>query len=473
MRRSATVLFGVLGVLAGMARGGDVAWPQFRGPNGIGVGEAQSLPVRFGPNENLVWEAIVPKGASSPCIWGDRIFLTGVSDGRLETLAVDRKTGRILWHRPAPKVELEDVHNIYGSPAAPTPATDGQRVYVYFGSYGLLCYDFTGKELWKKPLPKPITVWGSSTSPIVAGDRVLLKCDQDVGSYLLAVDARSGKTIWKTERPGFPKGFATPMVWNHDGIDEVIVPGTLRLKAYDLEHGKERWSVAGLARIVCPTPVTGQGLLFVSAWTPGADPGDRIKAPSFDEQLAKNDKNKDGKITLDEVHEDALRRRFRHFDANKDGVVLRDEWNSMVHVFDKAQNVLLAIRPGGKGDVTDTHIVWKQTRYIPYVPSPLYYRGRIHLVKDLGITSCYDAATGKPLYQERLGVRGNYYASPVAGDGKIYMASEPGVVAVLRAGDTLDVLARNDLGEPILATPAIVDGKLYVRTEGHLYAFGK
>ena len=275
------------------------------------------------------------------------------------------------------------------------------------------------------------------------------------------------------ERPEFPRGFGTPLLWRHDAIEEIVVPGTLWLKSYNVKDGGERWKVHGLARVFCTSPVAGDGLLFVAAWAPGGDAASRITMPAFESFAGENDKNKDARFTKDEVPPGPFLERFSQIDANKDQVITPEEWKSMVDIFARVENCAVAVRPGGRGDISDTHVVWKQTRGLPYVPSPLFYEGRIFLVKNGGLASCFDAKTGKPFYlEERLGALGDYYASPVAANGRIYSASQNGVVVVFNAGETLDVLARNELGEPVMATPAIVDESLYIRTAGHLYAFG-
>jgi outer membrane protein assembly factor BamB len=202
-------------------------WPQFRGPNAAGVApDGVALPTKFGPAEHVVWKAPLPPGHSSPCIWGDRIFLTGFDKDakKLETLCLDRTAGKVLWRRPAPAEKIEKVHQI-SSPAVATPTADGERVYVYFGSFGLLCYDFAGQELWQVPLPVPQTRFGTGTSPVVAGERVLLHVEHLPKPYLLAVDRRTGKTAWKAERPPGMDGYATPVLWAHNGAEEVVTLG--------------------------------------------------------------------------------------------------------------------------------------------------------------------------------------------------------------------------------------------------------
>ena len=239
-------------------------WPQFRGPDAAATGNAKA-PVHFGPKTNLVWSTELPPGISSPVIWGDRIFLTGVDNAKLVTLALDRSTGKLLWAKPAPTEKLEAAHRI-GSPAAPTACTDGERVVAYFGSFGLLAYDFAGAELWRHPLPAPVVEFGSSSSPILVGDLVIQLCDSDMDSYLIAVDKRTGKQAWKTARPDHRRGFATPFVWRHDGLEELIVNGSLKVSSYDPKTGALRWTSRGMARVANASPTAGDGLLFIASW---------------------------------------------------------------------------------------------------------------------------------------------------------------------------------------------------------------
>jgi outer membrane protein assembly factor BamB len=470
--RIALVALPLLLVCNSEATGANANWPQFRGPGGLAVADGNHAPIHFGPDTNKLWKTSLPPGHSSPCIWGDQIFLTALSDGKLETLRLARHDGRVVWRRAAAAGKVEPTHRL-GSPAAPTPATDGRLVFVYFGSVGLLAYDFEGKEQWTLPLPPPMVEFGTGTSPVLAGDLLILVCDQDQGSFLLAIDKSTGKQVWRTERPEFRRSFATPFVWRHDRDEELVVPGSIWLRSYNLKDGTERWSFIGTSRVANSSPIAGDGLLFSASWNVGADAGDRIKMEPFDQFAGANDKDKDGKLTRDEIPAGPIRDRFSQMDLNKDGHVTSAEWQTMAEMFAKAGNAVLAIRPGGKGDITTTHLAWKSTRGLPYVCSPVYYQGRLYTVKNGGLASCYNAKTGQPLYQdERLDAGGDYYASLVAAGGKIYAASQKGVVVVWEAGDQLKILARNDLGEQIMATPAIADGKLYVRTEGHLYAFG-
>jgi outer membrane protein assembly factor BamB len=426
MRRAFWIIATV--VLSMFARAAE--WPQFRGPDSSGIGDGKP-PVEFGPSQNVLWKTAVGSGLSSPIIAKGRVFLTEFDrpTKQLATLCIDQRTGKILWRRTVAPAEIEKVHDI-SSPAAPTPATDGERVYIYFGSYGLLSYDFDGKLLWERRLPLSQNIYGAVASPIVAGDLLVLN-HQGKDAYLLGVNRRDGKTVWKTDRSKFQYGWSTPVYWRHDGIDEVVVLGgdfgpNQRLMAYNLADGAERWWVAGLPPCGKSTPVIGSDMVFFAA-------------PD---------------IILDVEAEKKNPERAAQFYANNASRVM-------------------AIRPGGKSEVNQTHVAWTQTKGVPGVPSPLYYNGRLYTVQNGGIIFARVAKTGELVYSGRTGAMGYYYSSPVAADNKIYLASEEGVVVVLDGGEELKVLARNKLDAQILATPAIVDGKIYVRTEDHLYAFGR
>jgi outer membrane protein assembly factor BamB len=467
------------------AAAGEENWPQFRGPGGLGIAAGKAkLPLQFNTIKNVQWKTPLPAGLSSPCVWGDRIFLTGF-DGKakLETLGLDRRTGKVLWRKTAPAKRIERVQAA-SSPASATPAADAERVYSYFGSYGLLCYDHDGKELWKLPLPVPKTRFGSGTSPVVADGVVLLKC-QGVPKKLLALNPRTGDILWKKDPLPLDPAYSLPMVRAHKGGKEVVLHGETGVRAYDLKDGKERWSLANMFCAGIPTPIASDGLLFFVVQFPGGDRDDPLKIPSFDEMLKKYDKNKDGKLDRDEVKDVILYSRdaenkagdirlidlFGGLDRNKDGKLDKGEWASLNFFTMFLRNSVLAVRLDENDGKIKPTIVWKEVNALPEVASPLCYRGRLYLAKHGGIFTCLEAKTGKLLYRKRLGPSGLYFASPVAGDGKIYLPTPRGVVLVLDPADTFKVLARNDLEEPIAATPAIVDGVIYVRTEKHLFAF--
>ena len=456
------------GAFGSSASAGTV-WPQFRGPNCSGVSDSDKPPVEFGPKTNLLWKTELPSGVSSPCVWRDRVFLTAFASNQLETICIARRNGRILWRQTAPTGRIEAT-NPTSSPASATPAADGKRVYVYFGSFGLLAYDFKGREVWRKPLPIPATLNGSGTSPALMEDRLIVNRDQEEGkSSVLALDARTGRSLWEAPRPEFFSSYGTPVSWKRGRTTDVVLTGSYRVVGYDLKGGTEKWSARGLEALsVCPTPVIGENQLYVMSYSFGAS-----KMPAYGELTTEMDKDGDQKISREEAP-GFLKGLFDLLDKNKDGLVSEVEWNANLAMLNKGEHGVFAVRAPGNGDVTATHVVWKQKRGAATVSSPLFYRGRVYVVQDGGRVTCYAAKAGTILFeQERLGTEGAYHASPVAADGKIYFASTRGTVSVVEAGDTLKVLAQNKLSETIAATPAIADNILYVRTANHLWAFGK
>lgn len=460
------------------------AWPQFRGPNAQGVAaDRVPYPDRLNPARNLLWKTPVPAGMSSPVVWGDRVFVTGIDDKQqLLTVALDRVTGRVLWQRRAPAEKIEKVYTA-SSPAASSPATDGERVFAYFGSFGLIAYDRGGKELWTRPIPMVPRGFGTATSPILVGDKLLLN-GQGRNSHLLALRTHDGAELWKVEKPAFASDYPVPVVWTRDGEPEVVVPGAGGVAAYRLRDGAKNWWLGGLSVQAVPSLVVGDRLLYVTSYLPGGDVDHRLELPDFDDMLKKFDKNGDGTLAAAEVPRDfviyhrggdggigdmTVHNIFGRFDTNGDRAIARAEWKAIVAAFD---NTVLALQPKSTGALDKSSVVWEQKKAIPEVPSPLLYQGRLYLIKNGGLMACYDALTGKLHYYERVGAGGLYYASPVAADGKLYTASLKGIVSVIRAGDTLEVLARTNLGEEIAGTPALAGGAVYVRSRNHLWAFG-
>lgn len=448
-------------------------WPQFRGEGGLGIGTGKP-PVEFSAEKNMKWQVEVPFGHSSPCIWDDKIALTGLDGGKLVTFCLNKSDGRELWRAAAPAEKIEGAHRI-GSPAAPTCCTDGERLIAYFGSYGVIAYDWNGNELWKKPLPAPIVEFGTSSSPIIVDGKVIIVADQDMGSYMIALDVKTGEEVWRVDRSEFRRGFATPFVWKHDGTQELVVCGSLWLRSYDVKDGKQRWSVRGMARVANASPVAAAGVLLVSSWNVGGDEGDRIEMDPFEAFAAVQDGDKDGLLTVDEFPAGPIKGRYSQIDADKDGRVTQAEYEFVRGMFADAVNQIFAIKPGGSGDITNTHVVWQQNKHLPYVSSPVVANGRVFTMKSGGLASAYDAKSGSPVYQaERVDASGDYYASAVAADGRVYVISQRGTVVVLdAASDKLNVLARNDLKAPVFASPAVVDGVIYLRTDKHLLVFAQ
>lgn len=459
-------------------------WSRFRGPDGAGVAADDApLPEVLDLERNLLWKRELPPGLSSPCVSGDRVFVTGATEEELVTLCIDRASGEIAWRRSLPAAPIEHVHEING-PASPTPTADAERVIVSFPALGLVGYDREGKELWRRPLPAPNNTFGPAASPILARGRLVLLHDAEEGSFLESIDPASGATQWRTERLGFKSGWSTPGLWKRGDTDELLVYGIGWLTAYDLAGGEERWSVPGLADEPIVTPVTGDGLVFVSSYNMRTSP-EVQGLPQWSELVERYDHDGDGTLDREEADENAsilsrydadgegdhpLRMFFNWLDVDRDGELTELEWAKVVRwVEGFAQaNALVAIRPGER----ETEIAWQHARGVPEAPSPLCYRGRVYLVKNGGLVTCLAAQDGRILYEERLDSRGPCYASPVAGDGKVYAASARGRVVVFAAGDELRVLSRNDLGERIMATPALAGGRVYVRGERALFAFG-
>lgn len=446
----------------------DDAWPGFRGPHRSGLAANGDFPTHFGPKSNLVWRIPVPSGNSSPILTGNRLILTGSEPDRLVVLAIDRHTSRVDWRQ-----EIEPGAAEAGSrlshPASATPVTDGKRIVSYFASFGLVAHAPDGAELWRHPLPTPVTGHGASSSPVIAGDRVLLVCDQDQNSFLLALDAQTGAVEWRAARPEFRRGFSTPLPWPVDNPEVLIVAGSLRLVAYDLTHGRERWSVRGFPNEMVASPIPGDDLILVAGWTSGSGVS---KMPDWDTLVTQGDADGDTMIRRDEAPAGPARQHFAYIDADRDGRLSRAEYTTIAEIFDRSENTAMAIRPGGSGDVTPSHVLWKQKRGLPYVPTPLYLGNRVYLLRNGGLVSCLDARSGTFLFQEeRLGAMGDYYASPVAAKDRILAISQPGTAVVFRASDSLEVLARNPLGEEVLATPAIGSDTLYIRTRSALHAF--
>jgi outer membrane protein assembly factor BamB len=442
----------------------------FRAGGGVAADE-QALPEHVDSPGLLRWKQPLASGHSTPCICGERIFVTTFEDGTLATEALDRNSGKSLWRQVAPAKEIEKFHQT-SSPATSTPACDGERVYVFFGSYGLLCYDFGGKLVWQKPLGPFQDEFGSASSPVLCDGKLLLNEDHDKDSYLLALDAKTGQELWKTPRDGFTRSYSTPVIFESAGKKQVVVAGALQLAGYDLDDGQQLWTMSGLARIVNTTPVVAGGMLYVATWSPGGDTDARVAMEPWKTAVEQWDKNGDKRLAREEVNNPEVLDRFYRIDLNQDLGLDEAEWNKYARVFELARNSIMSIRLEQIDGKWQTKVVWDYAKGIPYVPSPLVYDGVVYLVKE-GIFTSFDAATGKVLKLGRLRGTGGYYGSPIAGDGKIYAVSERGVLNVVKAAGAWEMLSSYNLDERTMATPVIDDGRVYVRTEKHLFCFGK
>jgi len=418
-------------------------WPQWRGPQGTGLSDDRNLPERWSATENIAWKApIAGAGISTPVVAGGRIYVTsqigaGVSrqgprlvqgedaaaageralatgraaaaaDGRTWFVveAFDARNGARLWeHRLEAEGELPAVHDKHNL-ASPSPVTDGELVFGWFGTGQLVALDARGKPVWQRHLGREIAPfdinWGHSSSPMLYGDLLILLCDHAPASYLLALDKRTGKERWKVDRGSGRSSYSTPFVVDTDSGPELIVNSSERIDAYDPRTGAFLWHAADANRFPIPTPVVHEGVVYAS-------------------------------------------RGYR-------------------------SGPYLALRPGGRGDVSSSHVVWQVPTGAPYVASLLVYQGLIYMATDNGILTIADAADGSRVWQGRVG--GVFSASPVAGDGKVYLLSETGETIVLKAGRGAQIIARNSVGERTLASMAIAGGRLFLRSDEHLICVG-
>ena len=492
-----TVIVLLLNLVAN-GREAKVYWNQFRGPNGQGVMEAGRISVNFSPESNVLWKTVTPAGHSSPVIWNNRIFLTAYNpsgEHELITLCIDRRGGNILWRRTVQAVTKARFHAL-NNPASSTPAADEKNVYVYFGTCGLICYDHAGNEVWRREIETPKSKYGMATSPILYQDKVIMVLDGDGGSSsLLAVNCDTGETVWEQPRSLFKAGWSTPMIWRHDDAEELVVLGSKRLTSYDPSTGDEIWWAGGFSNETVTIPVAGDGLLFAGAAALGGRGDDKWDAAgTWKTTVDEFDRNHDNQIQRDEmtkgfafiqrpelprdnpgyglpVNMDTL---LRIFDHDKNSIISEAEWMQTMSGFAAiSQPNLLAICSGATQDARKSHVAWEIRRGIPETPSPLFCRGKLYLLRDGGFLTCLEAATGKEFFRQRIGAAGQYVASPIAAGDKVITASVKGVVTVIQIDDELKILAKNNFGDKIFATPAVAGNIIYLRTTGHLYALGE
>lgn len=470
-------------------------WPGFRGLSSSGVAENAKPPIHFGAASNVLWKAEVPQGHSSPIIWKDSIFATGAESNRLITFCLDRRDGKKCWEATLNAEKLERVH-LANSVATPTPVTDGRAVYAYFGSFGLVAFDFRGKELWRKPLPIPKTFMnqGTGTSPILAEDKLLLFVQIGSDSHLLALNPKDGQELWRAPMPEYNNTYSTPIYWKEDSRGCAGLMCASRFTAFRLADGKEVWWVGDLSLEACSTPVLAGDRLIISAAGIQGERANMTVPPPFDEAIKKYDQNGDGLISYEEISANVLytdrqatdgqgnvplRMALTLFaDMKKDEKLSQTRWEELRNELREFrehgmnQPVVVSVRTGGSQDVTRSHVTWRETKAVPEVPSPLAYQGRLYMIRSGGILACRDLETGKLLYEKQTDSRGGYFASPIAAEGRIYIASDRGRVTVIKAGDAFEVLARNDLNERIMASPAAAGNMLYIRSVRRLWAFG-
>jgi outer membrane protein assembly factor BamB len=397
-------------------------WPQWRGPSLDGSSREKELPLDWSQDHNIAWKLPLPaRSGATPIVWGERIFLNVALDereGDLELWCVDRDSGAVLWRRP---LGGGNVFKYKQNMSSPSPVTDGETVWVMTGTGILKAFGFEGQELWSRDIQAEYGLfglnWGYASSPLLFGDslyvQVLHGMTTDDPSYLLRIDKRSGQTIWRVERPTqavfeSPDAYTTPGLLLHDGSTEIIISGGDAVTGHDPETGKELWRATVL--------------------NPNDDKTQRIVASPL-------------------------------------------IGDGMIYVFGK-RGPVIALRPGGRGDVTRSHVVWRMEKGTD-VPTPVTDGGLIYMVTDRGMGWCLTARTGQVVWgPERLGA-GPYSASPILADGRIYATNEAGVTTVFKAGTEFEILAKNDLEGYTLGSPAVSDGQIFIRTADHLYAIGR
>jgi outer membrane protein assembly factor BamB len=449
-------------------------WSQFRGPNASGIAvESTHPPVTFSTTENVRWSVPLGPGVAGPVIAGGRVFVTAMSaEEQFVVTALDDASGAELWSTKfdtglLPGITPPNEH------ASSTPASDGERVYVHFSTLGMLALDArSGSPVWEQKLPMPFYLmgWGAANSPIVYEDKVIFNLDDDLAPFLIAFDKLTGEVRWKTERPDVLGGYAVPVLCTADGRTDIVVAGSGKMQGYDPHTGAEVWTCNSLVRTIMTTPVVQGERIFFSVQSPG-DSTRILKAALLDWR----DTNQDGKLARSEV-DPPFYEKFDAGDADHDGFLIDSEIDSAFQSPGNrvgGGNIIQAIRGGGQGDVTQSHMIWNLDHLAPSnISSPLALDGRLLIVKKGGISAAFSLDDGQEVWnKKRIGNLGNYYASPIAAGDRIYVPGENGFIVVLKAGPEIEVLAKNDVGNSLIATPAIADNRLYVRTYDTLWCF--
>ena len=464
-RRTGLLLLALL--FASTLRAED--WSRFRGPNGSGISKDVGFPTEFGPNKNLIWKSRVRLGKSSPVLTEKHLFLTGHADDKLYTQCFDRQTGKLLWERSIDRQRKPLIHKL-NEPAAITPVTDGANVYVFFHDFGLLSYDGSGKLRWQRPLGPFTNAIGLSSSPILVDGRLILQVDQYVDAYIAAFSPDTGETLWKTSRAE-SKGWSTPIMYRPSGSADthILTAGDRLFGVYQLKTGRRTFTIDTLANAIVASPVVLGEKFYAFGYS-----GEGRPMP-FEEQLGKFDKDGDGKITALETSDDAWVNGLTKFGGDKDGVLTQEEWVELVKQRDGPSSlVAFRLESDTAGETVRATELWRDEKsFTGVIPSPLVYQDVLYYVKNGGILAAVDAIAGKTLKQSRVqGALDPFSASPVAAEGKIYLSSESGKIAVIKPGADWEVIALNDLKEDIFATPVLSKGRIFLRTNESLYCFG-
>lgn len=463
MRPSRPLLLALLVLLAIPAAADD--WPRFRGVNGSGTSTSTGLPAEFGLEKNKVWESDIPFGRSSPVLAGDRIFVSAVEDGKLVTLALDQKTGKTIWRSALERRRTDEFHHDTDS-ATTTPVTDGTHVFVFFQEVGLIAYDQHGTESWRLELGPFRNFYSIAASPLLAGNTLYMVCDQAEGSFVVAVDKKTGTEKWRRNRPARLESYTTPILFPEDGKPKaLIVSGSRWIDAYDPDTGESLWALGNVGTGPVSSPVLAGDTVFVTA----PNHAENGWAP-FAGVVEEHDKDKNGELSREEVAGAWLIEHFGWLDNDADGSISEKDWKAIGDEMVNDNWGVYAVRiPTGSGK---PKVLWNYRKNVADIASPLLLDDVFYMVRD-GILTSLDAKTGELLKRDRLGEGSpKVYASPIAADGKIYIGTLKGTMFVLSAGGEWETLASVDLNDEIWASPAIADGRLYVRTRSKLYSFG-
>ncbi len=464
MTRGAWFLFGI--TLVSSIPTQAEQWNRFRGPNGSGISGGSGFPFELGPSRNLLWKTKARKGKSSPVLSENHVFLTSATDDKLFTHCYDRKTGKLLWDKSVDRQRQAFNHPL-NDPAAASPVTDGENVYAFFEDWGLVSYDAAGNLRWKTPLGPFSNNQGIGASPIFFDGQIVLQIDQAVDSYIAAFDAYDGETLWQTTRSEH-EGWATPIVYRQDSrTPYLLTVGDGLFGAHEMQSGKRTLNEFKLGGYIVASPVLEGDILIAYGYN--------IATPSsFDKLLSTRDRNSDDLLSAGE-YKDSFFTGIAKFRGNRDGIIEREEWDAVKNNY-SGPSRLSAIRlKGAENGIVQSEELWHYQRsFQGVIPSPLIYEGILYFVKNGGIFTAMDAKTGRMLKQGRLrDAIDPYSSSPVAADGKLFVASESGKVSVLKAGGEWGTLTVNALEGGIFATPALSDGKIFVRTTEWLYCFAQ
>jgi outer membrane protein assembly factor BamB len=451
----------LLSLLIALAAAED--WSRFRGPNGSGVATDAAYPVEFSRSKRIAWRTPVRPGKSSPVLTKRHIFVAAFEAEKLYVQCFDRQTGKLLWER-AHERPRNEVKNRLNEPATATPIADGDFVHAFFSDYGLISYDSAGNLRWKTPLGPFTNIQGVAVSPILAGDNIILVIDQQDDPFVAAFDRRNGETRWKRGREE-KDAWSTPVLYRPPGAaPQIITVGRGLLGAHDSRTGARLWSYDQLSPAIVSSPIVIGDVVYTFGY------GNESPNP-FAPRLARHDRNKDGKLSPDEYGDDAFLIGVGRFEGNRDGIIEQEEWDAKQQTL-LVPSRLLAVKleADGKGGVRPRELWRYEKSFVGVIPSILHYQGVLYLIRNGGLLTSFDAANGTVAKMARLdGALGGYSASPVAADGKVYLAGEEGKVVVLRAGREWEILAVNDFGESFFATPALSGGQIYLRSSDALY----